>query len=489
MLQDISNKHVTNNAYIQALPKWKRIRDFIAGQDEVKAKTTEYLPMPNSTDKSSDNKKRYADYIDRAVYFNTVGHTHETKISDVFDTPTIIELPPELEPMQNSVGNLVTLEQQAQRTLGDVLALGRAGLLTDYPQIDRTASKNDISQGIIKPSINHYEAECILDWATEDLPPRGIVLTYVLLRELTSRMVNDPKNPAIESVVIYEKFRALKLINNVYTVHIFENEVEGADVDLSKPVETFTPRDFNGNYFTEIPFSFIGSQNNDNTVDKSPLIDITNLAQGHYRNSADYEDSVFLVGQPTPVFGGLTKEWVNEVMGDVKFGSRAMVVLPENATAELLQAEGNSLAKEAMDAKERQMEKIGARLVSDNPSIERTALEAAQSEAVLTSSLGKITVNVNMAFNKCLHWAAQFVGADISKIVFKLNTDFSPKNIGLDFVNALMAQLDRGLLTVMEFREIMRHNGLQISDDDTGIKYVNPQEMKQKNSSNNNEDE
>ena len=136
----------------------------------------------------------------------------------------------------------------------------------------------------------------------------------------------------------------------------------------------------------EIPFAFIGSVNNDETVDKAPLYDIAEINVSHYRNSADYEESSFLVGQPTPAFSGLTQSWVDQNMsGGVAFGSRSAILLPENGNAMLLQAGENQMPLKGMEIKEDQMVKIGTRIIQDQSGIETA--EAAKHRVFLRAAL------------------------------------------------------------------------------------------------------
>ncbi|MBL1368232.1 DUF4055 domain-containing protein, partial [Acinetobacter baumannii] len=106
----------------------------------------------------------------------------------------------------------------------------------------------------------------------------------------------------------------------------------------------------------EIPFMFVGSHNNDPEIDNPPMYDLAELNIAHYRNSADYEEAVYMMGQPTYWFSGLTKEWIKEVLGGkIQLGSVGGVLLPANSSAGLLQPTPNTMAKEAMDQKENQM--------------------------------------------------------------------------------------------------------------------------------------
>jgi hypothetical protein len=60
------------------------------------------------------------------------------------------------------------------------------------------------------------------------------------------------------------------------------------------------PKRGDGEAWNYIPFTFVGSVNNDETPDLPPLYDLAVLNVAHYRNSADYEESCYMVGQPTP---------------------------------------------------------------------------------------------------------------------------------------------------------------------------------------------
>ena len=79
----------------------------------------------------------------------------------------------------------------------------------------------------------------------------------------------------------------------------------------------------------EIPFTFVGAQNNDPSIDESPLYDIAMINLGHYRNSADYEESVFWCGQAQPWISGLDEQWRDWMeKNGVYVGSRAPMMLP-----------------------------------------------------------------------------------------------------------------------------------------------------------------
>ena len=91
------------------------------------------------------------------------------------------------------------------------------------------------------------------------------------------------------------------------------------------------------------------------TMHRLPTLPKVNIA--HYRNSADFEESCFLTGQPTLfITHSLSMEqWTEYNPGGIKLGSRAGHVLGDTGSATLLQADANSLVGDAMIKKESQM--------------------------------------------------------------------------------------------------------------------------------------
>ena len=130
----------------------------------------------------------------------------------------------------------------------------------------------------------------------------------------------------------------LRLMNGVYTVDVYEGGQQsgtqtstgvldgtrvissmdaggslyrqgGVDLGTTRSdgvnhLRTVTPLDAKGMPFNEILFQFVGAENNSPDIDFPPLYDLAELNIGHYRNSADYEETSFIAGQPTPVVSG-----------------------------------------------------------------------------------------------------------------------------------------------------------------------------------------
>ena len=444
--------------------KYALIRDCLLGERRIKERSVQYLPIPNESDEADACSKRYASYLKRAVFYNVTKRTLEGLCGQVFMREPVIAVPEVLDIVKEDADgagtNIVGL---AKKGAEYTIAYGRAGLFIDYPVVEGGATIDQIKSGDIRPTIALFAPDKILNWRTVKRGARTL-LALVVLEET----YYDQKD-AFETREL-TRWRVLRLENNVYTVELFQiptntDGSHGLGAPTNMGVKT-TPQGPDGNPLDEIPFTFIGASNNDYIVDEPPMYDIATLNIGHYRNSADYEESVFIVGQPTPVFTGLTEDWVTNVLkGKVRLGARAAVSLPVGGDAKLLQAAPNSMPKEAMEHKEKQMVALGARLV-EQKSVVRTATESGYDQATESSILTSVAQNVSAAFTYALKWCAFFVGAPDDKIFMHLNTDFDIATMSADDRRQLMAEWQGGGITWEEYRVNLRKAGIATENDE-----------------------
>jgi len=443
---------------LDLMARWNIVRDCVAGQEKVKKETTKYLPKPNEEDESDANKKRYDAYIKRAVFYNVTGRTLQGMVGTVFQKAPEVEIPDGLDILKEDAdGAGVGLDQQSKKALAYVLQFGRAGLLVDYPPAKEPASKADREAGKIRPTITLWQPWDIINWRVATIGAAKL-LTLVVISE---QFVTDDNGFSTESE---KQFRVLRLVGGVYTVEIWR---ESADAKSWGVAETFTPLDGAGKPWPFIPFQFIGSENNDDIPDLPPLYDLAELNIAHYRNSADYEEACYLLGQPTPWASGLTEDWVKDVLkGKIRLGSRAIIPLPENGTCGLLQVQPNTMAKEAMEHKEKQMVALGAKLVEQRD-VRQTATEASQNEASETSVLATSANNVSSAYVDALKWAAMFDGESDAAISYKLNVEFEKRLATAQDRAQLVAEWQSNAITTSEMRAALKKAGVATLDDES----------------------
>jgi hypothetical protein len=436
----------------ELVPQYDLIRDCVKGETAIKRAREKYLPRPNALDTSRENTSRYEAYLTRALFYNATRRTLFAMTGQVFMREPVFKVPAELNPViEDATGMGVSLVQLAKEACSVLIAHGRGGLFTDYPETDGSAtSRADIEAGLIRPTIAFYEPWRVLNWRTVTIGGKKVLSLVVLEEEYET--FDDGF-----ATVSKKQWRELRLVNGRYRLSIWRDEIQ--------PLKTTWPTDAKGEPIDRLPFTFIGAENNDPTIDPPPLYDLSSVNVAHYRNSADHEESAFMLGQPTPYYAGLSKEWVDDVLkGEVQVGARAAIPLPVGATAGLLQPNPNTLASEAMVHKEKQMASLGAKLV-ENRSVQRTATETNFDQADETSTLANCANNVAAALTFALSWACQFTGASEAGLMVKLNTQFDLVKLTPQDRTQLLLEWQSGAITWEEYRDNLRRGGIASLDD------------------------
>lgn len=462
----------------ELLPAYYMIRDCVLGEQAVKGmigtqsnyqsgagngglpltttnilitRALRYLPQPNAEDKSLANIERYKAYVTRAVFYDVASRTLEGLTGQIFLRDPLVELPSEINLLrEDSDGGGLTLDQTANRCVRHCICYGRAGILVDYPITNGQVTVKDIENGDIHPTLIVYNPWDIINWRVEMRGAKKLI-TFLVLREVIDEEGDDGFQ-----LSTYEQFRVLRLDpdSGDHVTELYSTTQSGFT-----QTATYTPKDGKGNTFKEIPFTFVGSENNGVLPNKPPLYDLCSLNIAHYRNSADYEESCFIVGQPTPVITGVSEDWVkNELKGALNFGARAAIPLPVGATASLLQAKENTMPMEAMKQKEQQMVALGAKLVQ----VQRVAKTATQQIIETTSEsspLANISKNVSAAIEWALGVACQFVGIVATGIQYELNKDFDLTSMTSDDQNAVVLQWQSAAIASSEMRTVLRRAG------------------------------
>lgn len=458
---------MANVAYVRPelsdkLELWKKIDDVLAGPDAMREAGDAYLPRPNASDTSPENRARFDAYLKRATFYAVTKRTHRGLVGHVFQKEPTVELPSSLEPLiADADGSGVTLQQQAKKALGHVLGYARAGLFVDYPATENPTTKAQLKNGQIRPTILLYNPRDVINWRLRSV---GAVQQFrmIVFRESYQKS-DDGFEPTFDT-----QYRQLYLDKDgFYAVNIWQELTDsktGKTLDLAI-TSSFTPLDAKGRRMDYIPFTFIGALSNDAEVEDSPIEDMVELNIGHWRNSADYEESVFFVGQPTPVVTGLTESWVKDVLkGTLPLGSRAVIPLPAGASASLLQPGPNVMAKEAMETKERQMIALGARLVEQR-AVQRTLGEARLAMSTEVSILESCSNNVESAFRKALEWCQAFTGEE-GEIVFELNSGYELGKLTPEELDQLLKQYEAKGLSFTEYRSGLKRSGLAYQEDE-----------------------
>lgn len=465
---------------------YRKIDDCIGGADRVKKAGTKYLPNPDPLNTSPEATQRYKDYLLRAVFYAVAQRTLNGLTGQVFQREPVSEIPNQLDKIElDATGSGVTLRQLAKRNLALNITKGRAGVMVDYPDVE-TATVADLQSGRIRPTIHVFEPQHVINWRTF----ADGALTKFSLVVIAEQWPFQDDGFEIKYAC---QFRVLELTeDNRYRVTIWREldkptvwngESQISDKLEFKPFEEYYPTGPSGEPIEEIPFMFTGPENNDASVDLPPFSPLVELNLAHYRNSADYEEACFTMGQPTFYASGLTEAWYNDVLkGEIRFGSRGGIPLPQGAQVGLVQMNANSEPFNAMEHKERQMVALGAKLV-EQKSVQRTATEATQDEASETSFLASAADNTSSAMEWALKWCAYFMGLNGSRediqLAYKLNTNFTMLNLSASDRAELIKEWQSGAITFSEMRAVLRQGGVATEDDQTAITELEQEQARQ----------
>jgi len=435
----MTNYTFTHPDYTKRKAEWRENRDAVEGEDALKARPADYLPHPTPNDLSAESKSRYEGYVKRAVYTNAVGRTVTGMVGIAFGDWPHFELPQALEYMLQDVdGAGVGLVGQAQLSIAEILTTGRIGLLADFPKTEGGASVADMREGRVAARSVLYRTEDIHDWAVTKVGS-ALLLTFVKLFEKRQQRSEDGFE-----VIETDTYRVLRLRTDGekprYTVEILVKQGEGW-VSEGENVVT----DSTGAPWDRIPFTFVGATNNDARLDRAPISDMVKVSLGMFRNSADYEESVFMLGQPQVTMTGLDEQWRDHLeQQGVYFGSRRVLMGPVGAQIGLLQVQPNTLAAEAMKTKREELVSLGARLLQPGSAVKTEHQSKAETRASY-SVLSLICDNVSEAYRLVLTWAARFMGTT-GKTDFAIDTEFEGLTFNTEIVKTVIAGVQAGLI-------------------------------------------
>lgn len=435
--------------YLRNAASWKKVRDAIEGN------LTAYLRDVGANEPDTEyGAKRQKEYEDGAICYNFTKRTLSGMVGSVMRKDPEQIVPENMEYLlANTDGAGVGLWQHAQDTLSEVYSVGRGGLLVDAPAVG-PATKAEQNAGLLNPTIAFYSAENIVNWRLRRVGSAN-KLVMVVLRE-----VYEYVDPQDEFNTKYgEQYRVLDVDDQGYRQRLYKFDDAGSQLNSVEEIRPSLARlDKN-----TIPFTFIGATNNDSWPDDAPLLPLAELNIGHFRNSADNEESSFVVGQPTLFLApanSMTPQMFKEANPNgVRMGSRTGHNLGEGSSAWLVQADANNLAKENMLAKETQAVQIGAQLIT--PTAQITAESARIQRGADTSVMASIARNVSQAYTDALKWVAGMLNVpEGEEIEFKLNMEFFLQPMTAQDRAAWMADINAGLLPATAYYAALRRAGV-----------------------------
>lgn len=443
----------TNSMYAASV--WKRCRDAVAGQRAVHNAGEAYLPKLHG-----QTPEAYAAYRSRTGYYNASGRTLDGMVGLVFRKTPAHDFPPAMK----SVVDDVTLSgtsaaQVAKAILGEVLSVGRAGLLVEFPEVLEQPSNAAVAAAMnLRPYVSQYDAESIINWRCARV--NNIYQpVMVLLAETHSAPVDDWTQSDEEQI------RELSLIageaGHIYRQRVFRKNTDGKWYQVGGDVIPLA----NGKPLPSIPFVFFGPDANSASVQLPPLADLVDVNLSHYRTNADYEHACHFVGLPTPYATGYTPQDGEAAMA---IGSAIFMTFPDVATkVGFLELEGKGLSelRDNLTAKEGQMAALGARMLAP----EKAGVEAAATLAMRhngeQSALAGVAGLVSDGVARALRLVAAWMGvAGTELCTYTLNQDYLPAGLSAQEITALVASWQQGAISHQTLFSALKKGAIVAAD-------------------------
>ena len=447
----------------EAMVKYITIRDCLLGEANIKALGDIYLPRP-SDDIDQDEQVRFNKYLRRATFLNATGLTQRTIVGKLMSKPPSVILPEGLESLKLNInGEGLSINQMIEQALSETFAFGRCGLFADFQSMETSDVFSQADVETFAPTISFVRAENIINWRI-DKNRRKVVL--VVVREFYEAYDRF-------SVKTYPQYRVFMIEDNdelsvsIYRAKDPEQYYRtgfSSQDELFRVVETYSPKMANGMPWSVIPFSVIGSTDNDWTIDEPPLYQIATYDLALYRNSADIEEAAFYVGQPTPYVAGITSA-VADAMGirRWKMGSGRFLPLKDpSAKVGLVQARADTMLDKLIDHKMSILRHLGATVFSTEKLAEdQTATGAIYQALQIHAPLVTTSRNVVEAFTKVLRFANMFVSeVEDEELEVKLNSEILDNPLGITGLQMTQELYLNQLITYDEAREQVRVQGI-----------------------------
>lgn len=417
--------------------KWSLIRDFVAGEEEVKAAGERYLPR-----KGGQSDCSYSAYKARAKVGDYTGQALSYLHGLIFRRTPVIDVPddPELKRViENFNREGDSLYQFASDAAMDNMQTLWGGLLVDMPAAPGVITAYDAEVMGLRPYVRYYSAENVYDWRYADM--NGLQrLVMVALREY----VENPEADEFSHDLV-EQIRVLDLDEDgFYRVRVYRKytrkENNGEETTSYDLVAT-PPVLIGGKRLKYIPFEFLMGK----TPDKPMLYGTAELHKHYYMQSADYENGVHYTTIPTGCSTGHTMgKDENGQQEVIRLGEDAWLNFPEeNARVSTLifSGEGLTHCETAIDRTKGEISVLGTRMLSPEKGVSETKDAAQIHRQGENSRLATYARNLSEKFTSVLQIMMSWMGIE-GKAHVEFNVDYDSVAFDPNALNAI-ANLSR----------------------------------------------
>lgn len=470
---------IEHAAYTAMAPLWAKVRDVVAGEEAVKAKTTTYLPKLASQEDAGNYyaQASYDNYLLRASFYGAAGRTVHGLVGAVLrKEPSIEGVPDEdLRDIEDAIGiNYQGAQSLVMESLEDAVTVGRFALLVD---------KGDDPES--KPYVVRFPAEDVVFWGTSTIGGRETPSKIIIRQTYEEADENDPmgvrtqvKNQLLvlrlgtpewsDTVLGMDRFSGPTDVPTYWQEIWREQEDKTTKVTSfgQQPHEVKFPTKNGGRPWSEIPCDIVNATKGC-TVDTQlpPMLALANCILSHYRGAADLEHGRHMTAIPQPWMSGFTPpEGTKFIVGC----GYAWSTPETGANVNYLEFSGAGLGHLADGQKEKKDEAavLGARMLESQPNQAETmgAVRLRQSgdRSILSTIAHNVGEAMTRAIQRYLSWQyPRFESMESMRDVrYDLDTDFDSVKIDPAELTALTAALQDGAISWETFAHNIRSGEL-----------------------------
>ncbi len=419
-----------NSKYTTQHSRWRVCRDTIEGEDVVKSRGTDYLPMASGKDNEA-RKKRYEAFKMRTPYVNFTGGVHGIMHSMIFRRTPSVQVDDSFlnsGKLNDVDGKGSTLYQFVSDSVEDLLKTGFGAWLLDMPPATDVKTVAEAEEKGIVPYLTYYPAESIINWVYDN--KNGVKrLKLVVIKENVDVFTDE------FTVKNEPRYRVLKINNEGY----YEQQVytpvykEKSDDIIDMEVKTY-PVSINGKQLNYIPIVLLPYEN----PEKPPLYDLAMLNIHHYQASADYANGVHMTTVPTGYITGYTEK-DDEEDNDITLGGDAFLT-EENPDAKFgvlsFSGEGLEHCEKEIDKLESQIAGLFMKNIAPDKKTSETAESAYVHRSGENAKLATFARNVSERLSQIIQWYEEWNGYT-GKVVIHLNYDYETMSLDPNIINSI----------------------------------------------------
>lgn len=420
---------------------WQRIRDCIAGVDQVKNQGVLYLPQLSDMEPAD-----YQSYKRRAKFVNYTKMTSEMLQGMIFKRDPQVNAPDDLEEfIEDCTLGGKSWDAFMKDVVKDVLEVGRRGTLVDWSE-DEAA-----------PYCAPYSTEQIINWKVMRYKGEMMLALLVLQEEIPA----PEATPNAFSHNTLSQWRVYRLDADaggngdpLVICDVWQKDEKDKFIKVSTEIPSRR-----GDSLHRIPFVFHGAVNTEADIDPPPMGDISDLNIKHYCLSADLENGRHFCGLPTPF----------AICFDMEDGENLRVGSSlvwtsnnEKAKAGYLEFHGEGLKslETGIVETEEQLAALGARMLEKQKGDEAYQTVLMRQSGQMASLIGT-SAACSESLTQVLQWAEWWLSTvkepeDLEQVEVDLNADFIDVQLQRGEIQEMWQTCMQGGISRLTFHEFLQ---------------------------------